>query len=93
MDFDFYSTHKDSSLFKLEPMPIMPYKEKDSDVLVSITVQMNLDIKQVYRLSYGVLDLISDIGGVYIFIFSLLAFILGMWNYNYVDNYMVSHLY
>lgn len=54
---------------------------------------MNLDIKQVYRLTYGVLDLISDIGGVYILIFSLLAFILGMWNYNYVDNYMVSRLY
>lgn len=50
--------------------------------------------KLVYkRTKYTFLDFISDIGGMQSLLFSAFAFIVGIWNYNMLENYMVSRLY
>ena len=54
---------------------------------------MNLDQKVVARDGYTFLDLLSDIGGMQSILTSFVAYLMGVWNYNYFDNHMVTRLY
>lgn len=76
----------------MDQQPIRPY-EKDYDVQMDITYERNKDLINVSRDGYTILDWISDIGGIQGILISAIAIILGYWNYNYFDNYMVQKLY
>ena len=80
------------SIFSLEPMPVRPY-EKDKDVVMEISIERNLDLKVVSREGYTILDFLSDLGGMQGLIYSVLAMMLGFWNYNYLEDFLVSRLY
>ena len=54
---------------------------------------MDLDTVEYKRQGYNFLDLVSDIGGIQSFLLSASALLVGVWNYNMFDNYMVSRLY
>lgn len=54
---------------------------------------MNLNVKEISRSGYTMLDLISDIGGMQGVLISALAIIVGIWNYNMIENHLVSRLY
>ena len=73
-------------------MPVQSY-EKDKDVQVDITIEMDLDLKVISRSGYTILDLISDIGGIQGVLFSSFAILVGIWNHNMIENYLVSKLY
>ena len=60
---------------------------------MDITFEMDLNLKVVARDGYTILDWISDIGGIQGILISALAIIIGYWNYNFFDNFMVSNLY
>ena len=70
----------------------MPYERTDN-VWVSVTVEMNLNRMEYSRSRYTFFDLLSDIGGLKgMFAEIFLAFVVA-WNFNAIDNFMVSKLY
>ena len=83
---------KDDSIFTIEPMPVRPY-EKSNDVVMEISIERNLDQKVISREGYTILDFLSDLGGMQGLIYSLLAMLLSFWNYNYLEDFLVSRLY
>lgn len=82
----------DDSLFRLKPLPLRPY-EKDFDVQMDITIEMDLTLNILARSGYTVLDLLSDIGGMQSILISTFAILLGILNYNHFDTYLASRLF
>ena len=72
---------ENASIFKLELLPKRPY-EKDYDVKVDLTIEMNLDQKVIERAGYTFLDYLSDIGGMQGLLISGVAYLVSVWNYN-----------
>ena len=54
---------------------------------------MNLDVIDVRRQNYNILELMSDIGGIQGLLVSGFAFLVSIWNYKMFDNNMVCNLY
>ena len=54
---------------------------------------MNLDLKVIQRTGYTVLDILSDVGGIQSILFSGMSLLLSIWNYNYLDSYLISQLF
>ena len=50
---------------------------------------MNLSEIVVARDGYKILDYISDIGGIQGMLISAFALLLGIWNYNNLDNFLL----
>ena len=92
VDLDSLTEVENDSIFTLERMPDRSY-EKDYVAQFDLSIEMHLDTLAFKRQSYTFLDLISDIGGMQSLLFSAFAFVVGVWNYNMFDNYMVSRLY
>ena len=82
----------DASVFKLEPQPLRTY-EKDYNVQMDFTIEMNLSQRVVARDGYTFLDYLSDIGGMQGMLISLLIYLMTIFNHNYFDNWMVTRLY
>ena len=97
LNLDSMTELEDSSVFYFEEMPTRLY-EKDNFVQMEISVEMNqyinnLDLTVISREGYSIFDLISDIGGMQVMIFSGLAVALTFINYNYFDDYLVTRLF
>lgn len=54
---------------------------------------MNLNQLVIARDGYTALDFISDIGGMQGMLISGCAFVLAIWNYQNLDNFLVAKLY
>lgn len=76
----------------MEALPFRSY-EKDYDVQLDITIEMNLNQVVIARDGYTLLDFISDIGGMQGMLISGAAMLLAIWNYHYAENLLVSKLY
>ena len=70
----------------------MPY-EIDDKVWVSVTIEMDLNRMDYSRSRYTAFDLLSDVGGFSVTFAQIFAFFLAAWNFNVVENYMVSRLF
>ena len=92
INLDELTVLKDATVFSIEKQAALPY-EKDLNVQIDLTVEMNLDQKVVFRGVYSVLDYLSDVGGIQAMLISGVAYFLSLWNYNMLDNHMVSRLY
>ena len=92
VDFDSLTETQDDSIFKLNKLSDRSY-ELDYDAQFDLTIEMNLDTIEYKRKRYSLLDFVSDIGGIQSLLLSASAFLVGVWNYNMFDNYMVSRLY
>lgn len=92
INLDDFTEIEDERLFRLEQMPSMSY-EKDKSVQMEITVEMNLDQVVIARDGYTILDFISDIGGMQGMLISGAALVLTIWNYNHLENFIVTKLY
>ena len=73
-------------------MASRPY-EKEEDFVIGLEFEMIFDLKTVRRDTYNFLDLISDVGGIGSIFVTFFYLILGIWNYNHLDNYLISKLY
>lgn len=82
----------DSRIFKLDQLPTKSY-EKDFDTQMDITIEMNRNQLVIARDGYTVLDYFSDIGGMQSMMINGCSIILVMWNYNHLDNFLVTKLY
>ena len=83
---------EDASIFRLEQLSTKSY-EKDYSVQLDITIEKNLNQVVIARDGYTILDFLSDVGGVQGLLFSAAVFLVGIWNYHYSENFLVSHLY
>ena len=91
-DFDELTLILDKSMFEIEKKASRTY-EKDYDVQMDITVEMNLSKVTVERSGYTFLDVLSDVGGIQGLLLSFCGLIVGIANYNNFDNYLASRLY
>ena len=91
-DFDELTLILDKSMFEIEKKASRTY-EKDYDVQMDITVEMNLSKITVERTGYTFLDVLSDVGGIQGLLLSFCGLIVGIANYNNFDNYLASRLF
>ena len=82
----------DDSIFELKDLPKRSY-EKDSNVQMDITFELNLDRKFIMRKCYSFLDLLSEVGGMIGILMVFFSSVVSCFNYNNFDNYMVSRLF
>ena len=54
---------------------------------------MDLDQVLIERSGYTVLDILSDVGGLQGILISGISFLLSIFNYNYLENYLVYKLF
>ena len=83
---------RDASIFEIQPKPVKSY-EKSFDVQLDITIEMNLDQLVIARDGYTSLDLLSDVGGMESILISSCVILIGIWNYHFLDNALVTKLY
>ena len=60
---------------------------------MNVTIERNLDLYQISRDGYTILDWISDIGGIQGILISAVGIVVGYWNYNILESYMVTKLF
>ena len=92
IDLDDLTELQDSTVFQLEMLPTRSY-EKDTFTQLDITIERNLNQRVIARNGYTVLDFLSDVGGMESMLYTGSAFLLTMWNYNHLDNFLVLKLY
>ena len=54
---------------------------------------MNYDVNLIERSGYTVLDVLADVGGLLSILISGVSFTLSIFNYNYLENYLVHKLF
>lgn len=79
-------------LFRLEQKEKMPYEHSDN-VWVSVTIEMSLHVLNYDRYVYTLFDMLSDIGGLSGILFSSVFVLMKLWNYNNLENYLISRLF
>lgn len=79
-DFDQFTELSSEQVFKFELLPPRAY-EKDPNLVVQVSFEVNLDLRLKHRFGYTVLDLLSDIGGVTSILYTFFGFLLSVWNY------------
>ena len=92
VDLDDFTLLSDDNIFQISKLPLRSY-EKDDYTQMDVTFEMNLDKKHVIRNMYGILDLLSDVGGIMGIMMSFFAFLAGIFNFKNFDNYMASRLF
>ena len=68
---------KNDGIFQIEKVQTRTY-EKDYDVQMDVTVEMNLSVKNIERTGYSFLDLLSDVGGMQGILIRCCGIILGV---------------
>ena len=71
---------------------VLPY-EYDDNVWVSVSVVMDLNRMNYQRSRYTAFDLLSDVGGISGIFTQIFGIFLAAWNFNVVENFMVSKLF
>ena len=63
------------------------------NVWASVTFEVDLDMITYERKVYTVLDMLSDVGGLFEFLICFFAFLSWIWNYQSIENYLASRLF
>ena len=85
-------TEFQTSVFGVELSPSLPFT-RDKRTLSRIIFELNPDMIEITRDVYTFLDLLSDIGGMQGMLIGLVAQFFVYWEYNQLENYMISKLY
>ena len=62
-------------------------------MITILSFEFDLDLTVIQRIGYTIPDLLSDIGGIEALTFSLFSIILRFWNYNNLDNHLISKFF
>ena len=73
-------------------LKLLPYEELDDNWL-SISIEMDLNRVDYSRSRYTMFDLLSDVGGLSGMFVSIFAVFMAVWNFNQLDNFLVSRLF
>ena len=60
---------------------------------MDITIEMNLNLENLQRSGYTILDVLSDVGGIQGLLFSFAAMAIGIANYQNFQTVMAAQLY
>ena len=93
LNFDKLTENEIPYVFRLQSLPVQSYERADPYVQVSITLQRDLNLTEISRDGYTLLDWFSDIGGIQGILISCIAIFLSVWNHNALDNFLASQLY
>ena len=85
-------TEFQTSVFGVELSPGLPYS-RNNPTLSRIILELNPDMIEITRDVYTFLDLLSDIGGIQGMLIGLVSQFFVYWEYNQLENYMISKLY
>ena len=92
IDVDQLTEFVNEKVFGLTELPHHSY-EKDYNAKMDVTLEMDLDIIEIRRQNYELVQLLSDVGGMQGILVSGFAFLISIWNYKMFDNNMVCNLY
>ena len=92
LNLDALTVIEDETVFKVEAMAVRTY-EKDVNVQMDISVEVNLDLEVLSRSGYTFIDVLSDIGGIQGLLITTIAIFLSFLNYKHFDTYMASQLF
>ncbi len=92
INLDDMTALEDNRVFRMEQMPNYSY-EKDTQTQIDISIEMNLSQYAISRDGYTFLDWLGDIGGMQGMLISGATVFVSIWNYNQLENYMVSKLF
>ena len=73
-------------------MKNLPYEFNDNTWL-QITFEMDLNREEYERSRYTFFDMLSDVGGLSGMFTSIFFVFMNVWNFNQLDDYMVSRLF
>ena len=79
-------------LFTINQKANIPYESFDN-VWLSITLEMDLDVSHIERDVYTFFDMLSDVGGLTGILTTLFSFLASIWNFEALDDFMVSRLF
>ena len=85
-------TEDRSFIFGIKPLTMRPYEYWD-DVHIAITYEFDLNLFQIDRDTYSLLDWLGDIGGFQSALVLLLGIIFGIINYHTFEDHLVAQLY
>ena len=71
---------------------MLPY-EKNDNVWVSITVEVDRDLSTYERTVYTMLDLLADVGGLQSILFAFCALLVAIWNYRGFETSLIAKLF
>ena len=60
---------------------------------MEISIERDLDLTVISREGYTFLDFCSDLGGMQSMIITFFGLILSFWNYNFLEDFLVTRLY
>ena len=92
IDLDQVTEFQNEKVFIMTEFPHHSY-EKDYNAKMDVTLGMNLDVIEIRRQHYEIVQLLSDVGGMQGILVSVFAFLISIWNYKMFDNNMVCNLY
>ena len=70
----------------------MSYERRDN-IWVSLTIEMNLNLRKYERRVSTLSDLMSDVGGFFGLLLMFGRISAKLWNFNHFDNFLVSRLF
>ena len=81
-----------TDLFTVKKVDTLPFEMPDK-FWVSVSFEMDLNMMHFERKLYTVFDMLSDVGGLLGILVTITAVFSGMWNFQALDNFMVSRLF
>ena len=85
-------TEDDRRIFTSKFARTRPYEYYDN-VHIAISWEMNLDMIQLDRTVYSMIDLIGNIGGVIYGLTIFFSYLIGVVNFNKFEHYMIEQLF
>ena len=79
-------------MFSIEEMKNKPYEHTDN-TWIFITLEMDLNLWEIDRARYTILDVLAAFGGFIGIWGRIFGYFMTIWNFNALPNYMVSRLY
>ena len=93
MSLDDVTELQDSTLFDSVQLPSRP-DETDPWLVASVALEMDMNLRIIERNIFGVLDFLSDIGGLEAMFVSIVAIVISVWNWHgLTDIFLLTQLY
>ena len=87
-----FTMNERTDLFTVVQLANLPYEWPDN-VHLMLTIEVDLSLLVYERTIYTMFEMLSDVGGLSGIFMSIFSVFIAVWNFNTLDNFMVSRLY
>ena len=91
-DFDSITEHETNAPFEVKQIAWRAYEQR-AETMMIITLEHNLDLKQIERSYYTILDVLADVGGLQGIQTFIGTFIVGLFYRDSVREHLITRLY